>query len=68
MAWPLAWSGWRVGRAAALAIWLALALAAQAVIPAAFGAAPEATLRSMAAVLAAAILIGLSVPARGRAT
>jgi hypothetical protein len=68
MAWPLAWSGWRVGRAAALAIWLALALAAQAVIPAALGAAPEATVRSMAAVLAAAILIGLSVPARGRAT
>jgi len=33
MAWPLAWSGWRIGRAAALAVWFALALAAQLVIP-----------------------------------
>ena len=41
MAWPLAWSGWRIGRAAALAVWFALALAAQAVIPAALGVAPE---------------------------
>jgi serine/threonine-protein kinase len=65
MAWPLAWSGWRVGRAAALCVWFSLALAAQAVIPAALGAAPEATLRTFAAVAAAAILTGLSVPARG---
>jgi eukaryotic-like serine/threonine-protein kinase len=68
MAWPLAWSGWRIGRAAALCVWLGLALAAQAVIPAALGAAPEPSLRSLAAVSAAAILIGLSVPARGGAS
>ena len=65
MAWPLAWSGWRVGRAAALTIWLCLALAAQAIVPAALGAAPEAALRSAGAVAAAAILLALSVPARG---
>ena len=65
MAWPLAWSGWRVGRAASLTIWLCLALAAQALVPAALGAAPEAALRSAGAVAAAAILLALSVPARG---
>ncbi|HEY1479939.1 MAG TPA: serine/threonine-protein kinase, partial [Gaiellales bacterium] len=66
MAWPLAWSGWRVGRGVALAIWLGLALAAQALIPAALGAPQESALRSVAAVAAAAILMALSVPARGR--
>ena len=65
MAWPVAWSGWRVGRGPALAIWLALALAAQAVVPAALGAPAESPLRSIAAVSAAAILLALSVPARG---
>jgi Protein kinase domain len=65
MAWPLAWSGWRIGRAPALAIWLGLALAAQTVVPATLGAAPETALRSVAAVAAAAILLALSVPARG---
>ncbi len=65
MAWPLAWSGWRVGRGPALAIWLALAVVAQAVVPAALGAAAESPLRSVAAVAAAAILLALSVPARG---
>jgi hypothetical protein len=65
MAWPLAWSGWRVGRPLALAIWLGLALAAQAVVPAALGAAQESPLRSIGAVGAAAILMALSVPARG---
>ncbi|MDX6567828.1 MAG: eukaryotic-like serine/threonine-protein kinase [Gaiellales bacterium] len=68
MAWPLAWSGWRIGRAAALAVWFVLALAAQAVIPAALGHAIEPTLRSVAAVAAVAILTGLSVPARGGAS
>ncbi|MEO9176937.1 MAG: serine/threonine-protein kinase, partial [Gaiellales bacterium] len=50
MAWPLAWSGWRVGRTLSLSIWLGLALAAQAVLPAALGAAQEPTLQSLAAV------------------
>jgi hypothetical protein len=68
MLWPLAWSGWRIGRAAALAIWFALALAAQAVIPAALGGVAEPTARSVAAVAAIAILTGLSVPARGGAS
>ena len=68
MAWPLAWSGWRIGRAAALSIWFALALAAQAVIPALLGSAAEPAMRSLAAVAAVAILTGLSVPARGGAS
>jgi Protein kinase domain len=68
MAWPLAWSGWRIGRAAALAVWFALALAAQAVIPAVLGGMAEPALRSIAAVAAVAILTGLSVPARGGAS
>jgi hypothetical protein len=66
MLWPLAWSGARFGRAYAIAGWLALALVAQAVVPASFGIAAEAPLRSAAAVAAAAILIALSVPARER--
>jgi hypothetical protein len=68
MAWPLAWSGWRIGRAAALSVWFALALAAQAVIPALLGNAAEPAMRSFAAVAAVAILTGLSVPARGGAS
>jgi serine/threonine-protein kinase len=68
MGWPLAWSGWRIGRAAALAVWFTLALAAQAVIPAVLGHATEPTFRSIAAVAAVAILTGLSVPARGGAS
>jgi Protein kinase domain len=65
MLWPLAWAGWRVGRPLALTIWLALAVAAQAVVPAALGGAQESALRSVGAVSAAAILLALSVPARG---
>ena len=68
MAWPLASSGWRIGRVAALSVWFALALAAQAVVPAALGHASEPALRSAAAVAAVAILTGLSVPARGGAS
>ena len=68
MLWPVAWSGWRIGRAAGLTAWFALALIAQAVVPAALGQVPEATVRSLAAVAAVAILTGLSVPARGDAS
>jgi serine/threonine-protein kinase len=65
MAWPLAWSGWKVGRPAALTIWLSLALCAQTIVPAALGASSEPALRGMVAVAAAGILLALCVPARG---
>jgi hypothetical protein len=65
MAWPAAWSGWRIGRPATLTIWLSLALAAQTIVPAALGVAPESAMRGVVAVTAAGILLALSVPARG---
>ncbi len=68
VAWPLAWAGVRIGRAAAVSIWFVLALVAQAVVPAALGSAPASAGRAVVAVAAVAILTGLSVPARGGAS